>query len=129
MTTFQDAIKKVNIAEADILEWRKAKFYQSCGEDSSTYPGYIALTKDKLFFVCEKGFLRPIQLKYEIAISRIDKISKVPLIHQFYITANTADQGSGLLKKMFGMKNARVSIEDGKTFIEKLREQNPAIQV
>lgn len=126
---FKDCIREVNIDESGILEWQEAKFYQSTGEDStSAYSGYIILTKDKLFFVSEKGFLKPIKIKYEIEISKIKSITRIPLINQFYITANTADKDSGLLKKMFSRKDAQVSISDGKTFVGKVKELNPAIR-
>ncbi len=126
---FKDAIREVKIEESGIVDWREAKLYQSSGEDNVSWSGYIILTSDKIIFVSEKGFLKPVKIRYEIGISSIRRVSKIPLLGHFMISANTAEKGSGLLKRVFSSKNAQLSVKDGKTFFERLKTLNPEIKI
>ena len=126
---FKDALQEVGIAESCVIDWRNSKLYQSSGEDTVAFSGYMVLTKDRLLFVSEKGFLKPIKIRYEIDISKIRNISKILLTNRFLIAANTAEEGSGFFKKLAGSKNAQVSVKDGKEFFEKVKQINPEIKL
>ncbi len=125
---YKEAIQKVGIDESDVIDWRDAKFYGCNGEDAINYPGYIILTKDKLIFVSKKGFFRSVRKRYEVEVSQIKKISKLPLMKQFVIYANTTKEGAGFLKKLFKSKNAQIYMKEGKSFVEKIKEVNPRIE-
>lgn len=125
--SFKESIEKVGVDESSIVDWREGKFYSS-GEDSFGYKGYVILTKDRLIFVSKKGFLRSIQKKYDMPVTQIQKITKLPLMKRYTFFANTAEKDAGFLKKMFSTKNAEIDIQDGKTFIEKIRKINPGIE-
>ena len=125
---YKEAIQKVGIDESDVIDWRDAKYYGCNGEDAINYPGYVILTRTKLIFVSKKGFLRSAKKRYEVEISQIKKISKLPLTKQFVFFANTAKEGAGFLKKLFKSKNAQIYISEGKSFVEKVKEVNPGIE-
>ena len=125
---YKDAIQKVGIDESDVIDWRDAKYYGCNGEDAINYPGYVILTKDKLIFVSKKGFLRSAKKRYDVEVSQIKKISKLPLTKQFVFFANTAKEGAGFLKKLFKSKNAQIYMKEGKSFVEKVKEVNPHIE-
>ena len=126
---FDDAIQKVNVPSGDVLEHRDAKLFQSQGEEGVNYAGYLVLTKDKLLFVSEKGLLTQAKIRYEVPVLKIQRISKLPLVNQYMIFANTAEKQAGFFKKMFSSKNAQLSIKDAKSFFEKMKEVNPQIQL
>ena len=126
--SFKEAIEKIGIEEEGIIDWKDAKLVSYSEDDNIRYKGYIILTKDRLFFISEKGFLKSIKKMYDIPISKITKISKLPLSSSFIIYANTADEKSGFLKKMFSGKNAQINLKDGKSFFDQLRKINPNIK-
>ena len=125
--SYRDTIRKAGIDEDRIIDWRDAKFYGSSGEDSVGYKGYLLLTKERLIFVSKKGFLKPVKIRYDVALSNIQRISKLPLTHQFIISANTAEKDSGFIKKIFSSKNAQVHMKDGKSFVDEIAKINPSI--
>jgi len=125
--SYTGTICKAGINEGSVAAWRDAKFYGSSGEDSVTYKGYLLLTEQRLVFVSKKGFLKPIKIRYDVAVSKIKRISKLPLTNQFIIYANTAEKESGFIKKMFSSKNAHVHMKDGKSFIDEIVKINPSI--
>ena len=126
--SYQEALKKINLTEKDVVDYREGKLISNSGEDCVNYPGFIILTKKKLFFVTEKGFLRSMRCMYDIELQQIKSIYKFPLINNYTIMANTAQEGAGFLKRMFKTKNAQMKISDGKTFVNKIKELNPKIK-
>ena len=125
--SYKDTICKVGIDEGSVAAWRDAKFYGSSGEDTVAYKGYLLLTEQRVVFVSKKGFLKPIKIRYDMAVSKIKSISKLPLTNHFIIYASTAEGDSGFIKKMFSSKNAQVHMKDGKSFIDELVKINPSI--
>jgi len=126
--SFKEAIEKVGIKEKSIIDWRDAKLVSSSGEENTRYKGYIILTKDRLIFVSEKGFLKSIKKMYDMPVSKIKKISKFPLSKNFMVFANVADKKSGFFKKMFSGRNAQIKLSNGKSFFDKVRKLNPNIK-
>lgn len=126
--SYQEALKKINLNEKYVVDYRTGKLISNSGEDSVNYPGFIIFTKKKLFFVTEKGFLRSMKCMYEIELRQIKSIYKFPLINNYTFIGNTAQEGAGFLKRMFKTKNAQMKINDGKTFVNKIKELNPQIK-
>lgn len=126
--SYRDTICKAGIDEGSVAAWRDAKFYGSSGEDNVAYKGYLLLTDQKLVFVSKKGFLKPIKIRYDMAVSKIKSISKLPLTNQFIIYAGTAEKESGFIKKMLSSKNAQMHIKDGKSFVDEIVKINPSIK-
>ena len=126
--TLQDALDKIGLKEEDIVDYREAKFYQSNDMDGCTYKGHIILTKQKLFFVSNKGFLKKYRKLFEVEVSKITKVSKLPLTKRYVILANTAKDGAGFFSKMLHHKNAQIGFDGGDSFIGKIKELNPKIK-
>ena len=126
---YADTIRKAGINEASIVTWREAKFYGSSGEDSAVYKGYLLMTEDRLIFVSRKGLLKSVRIRYDMDVSNITSVSKIPLTNRFIIHANTADKDSGFIKKMLYSKTAQIHIEDGKSFVEEMAKLNPSIKM
>ncbi len=126
--SFKEAIEKSEIKEEGIIDWREAKLVSYSGDENIRYKGYVILTKSNLIFISEKGFLKSIKKMYDIPISKIKKISKLPLTNTYMILANTADEKSGFLKKMVSGRNAQIKLGNGKSFFGKVRKINPNIK-
>lgn len=127
--SYNDTIEKSGINEANIVMWREAKFYGSSGEDSVVYKGYLLLTQDRLIFVSRKGILKSVKIRYDMEVTNITSVSKIPLTHRFVIHANTANKDSGFIKKMLYSKTAQIHIKDSQSFFEEMAKLNPSIKM
>lgn len=128
--SFKESLKKVGINEKEVIDWRTARFYESSPADncSSSYKGYILLTKKSLVFVSERKMLIAPRKLYDVPIKKIVKIGKVPLTSTFIFNTNMAENNSGFFAKLFKSRAAQISIEDGVAFIDKIKKMNPNIK-
>jgi hypothetical protein len=127
--SYADTIGKAGINDASKVTWREAKFYGSSGEDSIIYKGYLLLTEDRLIFVSRKELLKSVRIRYNMDVSNITSVSKIPLTNRFIIHTNTAERDFGFLKKMLYSKTAQIHIKDSQSFFEDIAKLNPSIKM
>ena len=127
--SFQETIIKAGINESEIIEYREAKIDENAsGETGTVFKGYLILTKDRLMFVSKKGLLKSVRKRFDIPVDKIKKISKFPLSKTWSFQANLAEEGAGALKRFFKQKTVHVKIEDGESFVGKIKEMNIEIK-
>ena len=119
-----DALSFGNITKEEVVDWRNAKFYESGDDYSDTYKGYLILTKSRLLLISETRLFRAMRKLYDVDVSKITKVFKIPLTSSFIVYANTAEKGTGFFKRLFKHKDMQVKLDDATPFFNKLKELN-----
>ncbi|MDD5417614.1 MAG: hypothetical protein PHW96_01865 [Candidatus Nanoarchaeia archaeon] len=116
---FEDAVSKAGLTKDKIIDWRQGRL-QEGGEDGGFFKGYAFLTKDSFIFVKDKQFLSGARIMFKIPVKKIKSIKKT--LGMVYLSGNTADKDSNILKKIFSTKSAFMKLDNADSFITKIKE-------
>ncbi len=111
-----EALSVVKIGKEDLIDFRDAKIL----DDEISYKGHIILSKNELIFIKKKAS----KAMFRIPVSKIKSLKKIPIMNLVLLSANVSEEGAGFLKKLFGRRDKKISMNDPKSFIEKVKELN-----